>query len=110
MPRRAKSRRVAAQQTQQGQKKKKPSPGPSGISAAEEGPSALRVEERTRVPVEGATESPRPQPVVSQRPLSSRQTESRISVYNYVRPEIKRIMTLSAAILVIIIVLSFVLR
>ena len=110
MPQRSRSRRAAARQTQLGQRKKRQTKGPSGIPSATEAPGSTGAVERADASGEERLERPRSEAIVAQRPWASRQTESRPTVYNYVKPEIKRIMVLSAGILVILGALSFVLR
>ena len=110
MPQRGGSRRVAARQAKLGQRKKKQTPGASGILS---GTDVLNV----RTAGDGAEplgakppDSSRPQPIVGHRPSPGRQAEPRPTVYKYVHSEIKRIAGLSAGILAILIILTFVLR
>ena len=109
MPQRSRSRRAAARQTQLGQRKKRTTRGPSGIPA--EVPAAPAETSGDGSPVdERRMETPTTQAAVGQRPASVRQQEPRPTVYNYVRPEVTRIVLLSTTMLVVLIVLSFVLR
>ena len=110
MPHRGKSRRVAARQTQQGQKKKRPNPGPSGSPAIAAAAPVKVGEDGPKPRTERPTETSIPQPFETQRPYYPRQAESRTSVYSYVRPELARILGFSGVILAILIALTFVLR
>ena len=109
MPQRGKSRRAAARQTQLGQRKKRQTRSPSEIPDTPRPPQV-----RQAVDGSGALSTPpdagRPQPTAPARPFQGRQAEPRRTVYQYIGPEIKRILSLSAVILGIIVVLSFVLR
>ena len=110
MPQRGRSRRAAARQTQLGQRKKK-QPRSASENAAAPPPTQVRETGDGSVAVPAApVEAARLQPTPAPRPLHGRQAEARRTVYQYAGPEIKRILSLSTVILVIIIVLSFVLR
>ena len=110
MPRQGKSRRVAARQTQMGQRKKRLSPGPSGnpdIVAA----TPVRVDDDGPKPgTEKPAETFGSHPAEARRPNYARQAESRTTLYNYVRPELTRILGLATVIIATLIALTFVLR
>lgn len=55
-------------------------------------------------------EAPRPQPPVASIHSQFRHTETRATVYNYVGPELKRILGLSSVFVVVLVALTFVLR
>ncbi len=108
MPQRGKSRRAAARQTQLGQKKKRSVKGPSDILPLREtattttGESADTAEEVRTLPQTPAL-APAP------RPPARRATE-RATVYNYIGPEMKRILILSGGVVALLIAFSFFLR
>ncbi len=110
MPQRGRSKKVAARQGQLAQRKKRQSPGPSGIPSST-GDLDVRNAGEVGEP-QGTTPpgSPGTQPVEALRPSPMRRAEARPTVYNYVQSEIKRIAGLSAGILAILIVLTFVFR
>ena len=94
MPQRGRSRRAAARQTQLSQRKKRVPRGPSENPSTTQPPQVREAADEARPTVES-----RPQaPAVAQRPSSGRHAEPRPTVYNYVRPEIRRIMVLSTVI------------
>lgn len=138
MPQRGRSRRVAARQAQLGQRKKRQTRGSPGMSPATHAPQVGDAEALPS-PEDGADHlgEKRPDAVsVVRRPGSSsplgtgpaaaqrpsvgagprtrpspgRQAQPRPTVYDYVKPEIKRIAILSAGIVAILIVLTFVLK
>ena len=110
MPQRSRSRRAAARQTQMGQRKKRTTRGPSGIPDAAPAAPAVTSGDGGGQVDERHPEMSTTQAVAAQRRVSTRQPEPRPSVYNYVRPEIIRIAILSAIMLAVLIVLTFVLR
>ena len=109
MPQRGRSRRASARQTQLGQRKKKQPKSSSEIPAPPRPPQVRQAGDGS-----GAISTPpdatRPQPAAPARAFQARQAEPRRTVYQYIVPEIKRILSLSAVIMGIIVVLSFVLR
>ena len=108
MPRQGKARRAAVRQTQLGQKKKR-----VGRSPADAPPVIIPTPQRGGDTSVSTDETPTPpvatQPVKAQRAAPFR-TEQRAAVYRYVGPEIKRIAVVTAGILAVLIVLTFVLR
>ena len=110
MPQRGRSRRVAARQSQLKQRKKRPVKGPSGVPVTTAAPGEGELEAEGAVQGESPSVSPVAQPVAPRRPAPFRQSETRATVYQYVKPEIRRIAILASGILVILVALSFVLR
>ena len=110
MPQRGSSKRVAARQAQLAQRKKRQSPGPSGIPPTTEALDVRKAGDGGESQGRTSPDSASPQSVEGQRPTPVRRAEPRPAVYSYVKSEIKRIAGLSAGILAILIVLTFVLR
>ena len=109
MPQQGRSRRVAAQQTQAGQRKKRRSRGPSGIPSATHTPQAQ--DEAGPLPaIEAVQDASRPQAAELPRRTPTRPAEPRAALYAYVRPELTRIFGLTAGVLATLIGLSFVLK
>ena len=110
MPTRGRSRRMAHRQAELGQRKKRRD---SDLQASRPASAALDAthapENTSSLTAEPA--APTPRPVVAAPPSSlPRQAEPRPAIYNYVRPELKRILTLGSVVFGILIALSFVLR
>ena len=110
MPQRGRSRRMAARQAQLGQRKKRHTPGASGIPSTTDALPVTRAGDGAEPLGAKAADASRPQPIAGQRPSPGRQAEPRPAVYAYVKSELKRIAGLSAGILAILIILTFVLR
>jgi hypothetical protein len=110
MPQRSKSRRTASRQTQLGQRKKRQQRGPSGIPTVPPVPEVEEAKNGTPPPAENRPDAVRLEPAAAQRPSPGRQAAPQPRVYNYVRPEIRRIFGFAAVVLVVLIALSFVLN
>ena len=114
MPRQGRARRVAARQTQLGQRKKRHSREPS--DAPSDAPSIFPSSEppeskhaATSLDESSSPEAPAPQRIADRRPAPSRHAEQRPTVYNYVEAELKRIAIVIGGVLAILITLTFVL-
>ena len=81
MPQRGKSRRMAARQAQLGQRKKRHTPGASGIPSTTDALPVKGAGDGAESVGAKAADASRPQPIVGQRPSPGRQTESRPAVY-----------------------------
>lgn len=113
MPQQGKSRRVAARQTQAGQRKKRRGRGPSGIPSTTHAPQVTAaVQDEARVLTGAVPETSMPQAVELPQPVVPpiRPTEPRAALYGYVKPELTRILGLSAVVLTALIGLSFALK
>ena len=109
MPRRGRARRVAARQTQLGQRKKRHTGGPETPYVAVESP-VTRPERPDGAPEDIPPQAPTSRPAAATVPTQTRHAEPRAAVYNYVGPELRRILGFSSGFIVVLIALTFVLR
>jgi hypothetical protein len=112
-----KGRRVASRQAQLGRRKRRQSRGASGApsdganTAIAENESGNRVATQEREPTKTAQDTrdvaaPRPAPATLRRSPTRARAE-RPMAYNYVGPEMRRILILSGVLIVILVVLAF---
>lgn len=109
MPQRGRSRRAAARQSQLGQRKRRQVRGPSGVPPPGFTPGAEEAAEGDGLASRQPSETSSPQSAAVRQPAQGR-ARSRPTVYSYVVPEVKRILALSAVVVVVLVALSFVLR
>ena len=111
MPQQGRSRRVAARQTQAGQRKKRHGRAPSGTPSTSHAPQVSTAAQGEAGPLIGAVpEASMSEAVELARPVPIRPAEPRPALYSYVKPELTRIFGLSVVFLAVLIGLSFVLR
>jgi hypothetical protein len=107
MPHRSGSKRVAARQTQLGQRKKRQPRGAPTVSPARD---TLGVPTATDTRVAPPAQEYRPEAPRAARPGPSSRVEPPPALQGYVKAEMRRIFALTAAVVVILVVLTFVLR
>ena len=110
MPRQGKSRRAAARQGQLGQRKRRQERGPSGFPMTEVAPPSRAGEDGPGIPIAGDAPQPTPQLAAAPRGSASRQATARLTVYNYVGAEVKRILAMAVVAIVVLVAVSFVLK
>ena len=105
----SRGRRVASNQSRVSQRRRR-GRGPSGTPATpSEPPQQLGGEEPEVGAPAAAVAAAAPRTAAAIAPVRRTEPRSRPTVYQYVKPEIKRILVLSGAIIAVLVVLSFVL-
>ena len=101
----SRGRRIASNQSKVSQRRRS-GRGPSGTPAT---PQQLGGEEREVGVPAAAVAASTPGPAAAIAPVRRTEPRSRPTVYQYIKPEIQRILVLSGAIIAVLVVLSFVL-
>ena len=105
----SRGRRIASNQSKVSQRRRRGT-GPSGTPATPSSPPQQFGGEEREVGVPAAAvAASTPGPAAAIAPVRRTEPRSRPTVYQYIKPEIQRILVLSGAIIAVLVVLSFVL-